>query len=191
MHTLLRHVAVYGYTYRWQKAKEEDGVEEEEEEQEEEEEEEKEEKRPKRQTCLASTRPEAHHRCLDLRISVDRRLMPRTRHTAREREREGGRQAGKQGRWERNRQAVGWATGEGKAKGRRPGRRAYMGPAAGISFVVLRINRATLRLDRPPPSPATPSSTSLSSTSCSGSLDLSINLLSSLCAAPRIPTSDP
>lgn len=26
---------------------------------------------------------------------------------------------------------------------------------------------------------------------CSGSLDLSINLLSSLCAAPRIPTSDP
>lgn len=87
MHTLLRHVAVYGYTYnRWEKAKEED--------EEEEEEEEKEEKRPKRQTCLASTRPEAHHRCLDLRISVDRRLMPRTRHTAREREREGGRQDG-------------------------------------------------------------------------------------------------
>lgn len=84
MHTLLRHVAVHGYTYRWVKAKEE----------EEEEEEEKEEKRPKRQTCLASTRPEAHHRCLDLRISVDRRLMPRTRHTAREREREGGRQGG-------------------------------------------------------------------------------------------------
>lgn len=49
-------------------------------------------RRPKRQTCLASTRPEAHHRCLDLRISVDRRLMPRTRHTVGERGWKGGRE---------------------------------------------------------------------------------------------------
>lgn len=65
-------------------------------------------RRPKRQTCLASTRPEAHHRCLDLRISVDRRLMPRTRHTV------GGR--GVEG-WERNRQPVGCRGGFGQGGG--------------------------------------------------------------------------
>lgn len=70
-----------------------------------------------------------------------------------------------------------------------------MGPAAGISFVVLRINRATLRLDRlllrPLAPPEPPPSPYIHDIVCSGSLDLSINLLSSLCAAPRIPTSDP
>lgn len=69
-----------------------------------------------------------------------------------------------------------------------------MGPAAGISFAVLRINRATLRLDpRFPPRPSAPSlppvgpSTLPASLVCPA-LDLSINLLYPLCAAPRIPT---
>lgn len=73
--------------------------------------------------------------------------------------------------------------------------RAYMGPAAGISFVVLRINRATLRLGHlpsSPPAPRPPSHPTLSLVasprSPSPRLDLSINLLFSLCAAPRIPT---
>jgi len=63
-----------------------------------------------------------------------------------------------------------------------------MGPAAGISFAVLRINRATLRLDPrvgPPPCPPSPACLS------SASLDLSINLLlSSLCRASNTDVRD-
>lgn len=43
----------------------------------------------------------------------------------------------------------------------------------------------------PPSSPHPSKPPSIHDIVCSGSLDLSINLLSSLCAAPRIPTSDP
>lgn len=61
-----------------------------------------------------------------------------------------------------------------------------MGPAAGISFAVLRINRATLRLDPrvgpPSPSPLGPPASRLPRSTFPSTFSYP------LCAAPRIPT---
>lgn len=90
--------------------------------------------------------------------------------------------------WERNRQPVGCRGGFGKGGGLIWGQpREY---PSSFCELIARPSASTASSFIPSPL-QTPPSPYIHDIVCSGSLDLSINLLSSLCAAPRIPTSDP